>query len=64
MSAPTKSFSGILKDSLNWNLKRSRPFIINDEYRVELIKINNDGSSRIRITNLKTMESEETNDVG
>lgn len=44
-----------LKDSLYWWLGKSRPFIINDEYKLELLfvdKINN--SAKIRITNLKT----------
>lgn len=44
-----------LKDSLYWWLGKSRPFIINDEYKLELLfvdKVNN--SAKIRITNLKT----------
>ena len=44
-----------LKDSLYWWLGKSRPFIINDEYKLELLfvdKINN--SAKILITNLKT----------
>ncbi len=44
-----------LKDSLYWWLGKKRPFIINDEYKLELLfvdKINN--SAKIRITNLKT----------
>jgi len=43
-----------LKDSLYWWLGRRKPFIINDEYKLELLvidKINN--SAKIRITNLK-----------
>jgi hypothetical protein len=43
-----------LKDSLYWWLGRRKPFIINDEYKLELLvidKVNN--SAKIRITNLK-----------
>lgn len=50
-----------IKDSLYWWLGKKKPFIINDEYRLELLhidKINN--SVKIRITNIKdpTQESE------
>ena len=48
-------YTGKLKDSLYWWLGRSKPFIINDEYKLELLtldKVNN--SAKIRITNLKT----------
>lgn len=50
-----KSFAGRLKTSLYWWLGRSKPFFINDEYKLELLfvdKINN--SAKIRVTNLKT----------
>lgn len=50
-----KSFAGKLKTSLYWWLGRSKPFFINDEYKLELLfvdKINN--SAKIRLTNLKT----------
>lgn len=50
-----KSFAGKLKTSLYWWLGRSKPFFINDEYKLELLfldKINN--SAKIRVTNLKT----------
>lgn len=43
-----------LKDSLYWWLGKRKPFIINDEYKLELLvidKVNN--SAKIRITNLK-----------
>lgn len=52
-----KSFAGKLKTSLYWWLGRSKPFFINDEYKLELLfvdKINN--SAKIRVTNLKTGE--------
>ena len=48
-------YTNKLKDSLYWWLGKSRPFIINDEYKLELLfvdKINN--SAKIRVTNLKT----------
>jgi hypothetical protein len=44
-----------LKDSLYWWLGKKKPFIINNEYKLELLfvdKINN--SAKIRVTNLKT----------
>jgi hypothetical protein len=49
------SYANKLKTQLYWWLGRSRPFIINDEYKIELLfldKINN--SAKIQITNLKT----------
>ncbi len=50
-----KSYANTIKDSLFWWLGRKNPFIINDEYKLELLfidKINN--SAKIRITNLKS----------
>jgi hypothetical protein len=47
------SYAHKLKDSLTWWLGRSRPFIINDQYAIELLfidKINN--SAKIKVTNL------------
>jgi hypothetical protein len=60
------SYANKLKTQLYWWLSRNRPFIINDEYKVELLfvdKINN--SAKIQITNLKTGQvmSQETEDV-
>lgn len=49
------NYSNKLKDSLYWWLGKKKPFIINDEYKLELLfvdKINN--SAKIRVTNLKT----------
>lgn len=49
------NYAGKLKTSLYWWLGRSKPFIINNEYKLELLfvdKINN--SAKIRVTNLKT----------
>jgi hypothetical protein len=51
------SYANKLKTSLYWWLGRSRPFIVNNEYKIELLfidKINN--SAKIQITNLKTGE--------
>lgn len=51
------SYANKLKTQLYWWLGRNRPFILNDEYRIELLfidKINN--SAKIQITNLKTGE--------
>ncbi len=49
------SYANKLKTQLYWWLSRNRPFVINDEYEVELLfidKVNN--SAKIQITNLKT----------
>jgi hypothetical protein len=48
------TFKDKIRDSLYWWLGKSKPFIINEEYKLELLfidKINN--SAKIRITNLK-----------
>lgn len=47
------SYADRLKDSLTWWLGRKRPFIINDQYAIELLfidKVNN--SAKIKVTNL------------
>lgn len=49
------SYANKLKTQLYWWLGKRRPFVINDEYKIELLfidKINN--SAKIQITNLKT----------
>lgn len=49
------SYANKLKTNLYWWLGKKRPFLINDEYKVELLyidKVNN--SAKIRITNLKS----------
>jgi hypothetical protein len=52
------SYENKLKDSLYWWLGRKRPFIINDEYQLDLLFIDKENNSaKIRITNLKTGES-------
>lgn len=52
------SYANKLKTQLYWWLGRSRPFIINDEYKIELLcldRVNN--TAKIQITNLKTGET-------
>lgn len=51
------SYANKLKTQLYWWLGKRRPFILNDEYKIELLfidKINN--SAKIQITNMKTGE--------
>ena len=51
------SYANKLKTQLYWWLGRKRPFVLNDEYKIELLfidKINN--SAKIQITNLKSGE--------
>jgi hypothetical protein len=48
-----------IKDSVWWWLGRRKPFVINNEYKIELLfidKLNN--SAKIRVTNLKTNTEE------
>lgn len=55
------SYANKLKDSLTWWLGKKRAFIINDQFRIELLfidKVNN--SAKIKITNLKTGDSVES----
>ena len=55
-----QSFAGKLKDSMYWWLGRKKPFIINDEYKLELLYIDHSNyTAKIRITNLKTGKIEE-----
>ena len=57
-------FNGNLKDSIWYWLGKKKPFIVNDEYSIELIfidKVNN--SAKIKVTNLKTGLSTESTDV-
>lgn len=49
------SYKDKIKNSLYWWLGHKRPFVINDEYQLDLLfidKINN--SVKIKVTNLKT----------
>lgn len=51
------NFANKLKDSLYWWLGFKRPFVINDEYKLELLFIDRAHQSvKIKITNLKTDE--------
>ncbi len=52
------SYADKLKDTLYWWLGKKRPFIINDEYKLELMFIDkNNNSAKIKVTNLKTGET-------
>lgn len=49
------SYADKIKDSLYWWLGRKRPFIINDEYKVELLFIDKENNSaKIKVTNIKS----------
>ena len=49
------SYAGKLKDSIIWWLGRKRPFLVNDEYKIELLYIDREHySAKIKVTNLKT----------
>lgn len=51
------SYRNKLQDSIFWNLSTRRPFIVNDEYKVELLSIDfNTYTARIKVTNIKTNE--------
>ena len=57
------SYAEKIKDSLYWWLGKRKPFIINDEYRLDLLHIDKENNSvKIRITNLKD-NSQVTQDV-
>jgi hypothetical protein len=49
------SYANKLKTQLYWWLSSHRPFILNDEYRIELLFVDKkNNSAKIQITNLKT----------
>lgn len=55
-----KSYANKLKTSLFYWLSKGRPFIINDEYSVELLFVDTDAfTAKILITNLKNGEQQE-----
>lgn len=55
MSQKLPSYANRLQDSLYWWLGKKKPFIVNDEYKIELLHIDrNHYSAKIRVTNLKT----------
>jgi hypothetical protein len=57
------SYAEKIKDSLYWWLGKRKSFIINDEYRLDLLHIDKENNSvKIRITNIKN-NSEVTQDV-
>jgi hypothetical protein len=61
MSNKLHSYADKLKNSLYWWLGKKRPFIINDEYKIELLHIDREHlSAKIRVTNLKTGIIEES----
>lgn len=61
MKTEQSSFANKLKDSLYWWLGFRKPFIINDEYKLELLHIDREHQSvKIRVTNLKTNETSST----
>lgn len=52
------SYADKLKDTLYWWLGKKRPFIINDEYKLELMFIDKqNNSAKIKVTNIKTGET-------
>lgn len=49
------SYANKLKTQLYWWLGKRKPFVLNDEYMIELLFIDhNNNSAKIQITNLKT----------
>lgn len=49
-----------IKDSIWYWLGYRKPFIINEEYKVELLFLDrNNNSAKIKVTNIKTNESSE-----
>lgn len=53
-------FASKIKNQLYWWLKASRPFIINNEYKLELLHIDREYESvKILITNLNNGETQE-----
>jgi len=55
MDKDFSQYAGKLKTSLYWWLSSNRPFIVNDEYKIELLFLDkSNNSAKIQITNLKT----------
>lgn len=67
LKAQLEKYKDKLKDRLYWHLKRKRPFIINGEYKIELLQIEYDrdnpmfDTAKIRVTNLKNEQVEVLN---
>jgi hypothetical protein len=58
---PAKSFEGKLRDQIFWSLGMRKPFIINDEYKIELLHIDFDlYRAKIKVTNLKNQQITES----
>ena len=54
---PTQTFANKLKDSIYWWLSSRKPFIVNDQYKIELLVLDRfHNSAKIRVTNLTTNE--------
>jgi hypothetical protein len=59
------SYANKLVNSLYWWLGKKRPFIINDEYKIDLLFIDKENNSaKIRVTNLKSGIVQETSVEG
>lgn len=57
-------YAGKLRDSLTWWLGRKREFVINDEYKLELLFIDKENNSaKIRVTNLKNNGESSSSDL-
>lgn len=55
-----KDYANKLKTSLFWWLYKGRPFVINNEYSVELLFVDTKQySAKILVTNLKNGEQQE-----
>ena len=55
------SYANKIKTSIYWWLGSKKPFIINDEYKLELLFIDKDNNSaKILITNLKNGSAQES----
>ena len=58
-------FANKIKDQFYWWFSRHKPFILNDEYKLELLFIDKENNSaKIQITNLKNNVSEIVNCEG
>jgi hypothetical protein len=57
-------YAGKLRDSLTWWLGSKREFVINDEYKLELLFIDKqNNSAKIRVTNLKATGNDSVSDA-
>lgn len=53
-------YKGKLKNSIYWYLSKHKPFIIEDQYQVELLFVDKqNNSAKILITNLKNNDTTE-----